>query len=106
MRKCMELRSFNVARVYTDCVKCCIGEDLGVNKEQLSQHTTDIKDMCSQIAVYNGWTLVATANIRKDGEVWTPYLQIVEMLIRLGRKIGVVEYEGKLKPDTIVTIKV
>ena len=102
----MELRSFNVERVYKDCVRCCIGENLGVNKEQLVQHTADIKDMCSQLAVYNGWTLLATANIRKDGEIWTPYLQIVEMLIRMGKRIGVVEYEGKLNADTIITIKV
>lgn len=101
----MELRSYNVERVYKDCVKCCIGEDLGVNKEQLAQHTEDIKDMCSQIAVYKGWTLLATANIRKDGEIWTPYLQIVEMLIRMGKRIGILEYTGNLKADTIILLK-
>ena len=102
----MELRSYNVEKIYRACVICSIGEDLGVNKEQLALHTEDIKDMCSQIAVYKGWTLLTTANIRKDGETWTPYLQIVEMLMRMGKKIGVVEYEGKLNADTVLTIKV
>ena len=100
----MELRSYNVERVYKDCVKCCIGEDLGINKEQLSLHTEDIKDMCSQIALWNGWTLLAFANIRKDGEIWTPYLQIVEMLIRMGKRIGVVDYMGKLTATTVIKV--
>lgn len=99
----MELRSYNVERVYKDCVKCRIGNELGVYKEQLERHKEDIKSMCSQIAHYNGWTLLAMANIRKDGETWTPYLQIVEMLILLGAKIGVLSFEGQLKGATKIT---
>lgn len=90
----MELRSYNVERVYKDCVKCRIGNEIGVDKEQLENHKEDIKSMCSQIAHYNGWTLLATANIRKDGEIWTPYLQIVEMLILLGAKVEVLQVES------------
>ena len=89
----MELRSYNVERVYKDCVKCRIGDSIGVDKEQLERHKEDIKSMCSQIAHYNGWTLLATANIRTDGEVWTPYMQIIEMLILLGVKIEVLRLE-------------
>ena len=55
----MELRSYNVERVYKDCVKCRIGDSIGVDKEQLERHKEDIKSMCSQIAHYNGWTLLA-----------------------------------------------
>ena len=50
----MELRSYNVERVYKDCVKCRIGDSIGVDKEQLERHKEDIKSMCSQIAHYNG----------------------------------------------------
>ena len=89
----MELRSYNVERVYKDCVKCRIGDSIGVDKEQLERHKEDIKSMCSQIAHYNGWTLLAAANIRTDGEVWTPYMQIIEMLILLGVKIEVLRLE-------------
>lgn len=92
--------------IYKECVKCCIGEEIGINKELFEQHKEDIKSMCSQLGNYNGWTLLAAANVRVDGEIWTPYLQIVEMLIRMGKRIGAVEYEGRLNADTIITIKV
>ena len=100
----MELRSFNVERIYKESVKCIIGDDLGVDKVELEKNTPFIKDMLSQIKTYEGCTPLLCCNIRKDYEVWTPYLQIVEMLIRMGKKIGCVEYEGKLKPKTIIKI--
>ena len=102
----MELRSYNVERVYKDCVKFRIGNDLGVNKPELLLREAEIKSMIKQIARSNGKTILSMANLRTDGETWTPYLQIVEMLIRMGRKMGVVEYEGRLSVDTIITIKV
>lgn len=102
----MELRSYNVERVYQDCVICSIGENLGVRKFPLTVHKEDIVDMLRQIETKKGMTTFQTCNLRKDGETWTPYLQIVEMLIRLGKKIGAVEYEGTLSVDTIITIKV
>jgi len=30
----MELRSYNVERIYSECVKCSIGNDLGINMEK------------------------------------------------------------------------
>lgn len=102
----MELRSYNVERVYRDCVICAFGEALGIRKPALAENMSNIMDMLSQIETSDGKAPLQTCNLRKDGETWTPYLQIVEMLIRLGRKIGAVEYEGKLNADTIITIKV
>lgn len=96
----MELRSYNVERVYKDCVKCRIGNEIGVDKDKLESHKADIKSMCSQIARWKGHTYLVTANIRKDGETWTPYLQIIEMLILLGAKIGVLSFEGQLNENT------
>lgn len=100
----MELRSFNVERVYKESVKCVIGEELGVDKERLKENTPAIKDMLSQIRTLEGYAHLCACNRRKDDEIWTPYLQIVEMLIRMGAKIGCVEYAGKLKPDTLIKI--
>ena len=102
----MELRSYNVERVYKECVLCTLGEDLGVNKLRLEENKENIISMLKQIDTKEGKTVFQIANLRKDGETWTPYLQIVEMLIRLGRRIKAVEYEGKLQWDTIITIKV
>ena len=102
----MELRSFNVERIYKDCVICTLGEDIGIRKLKLEECKADIIDMLQQVETQNGKTTFQTCNLRKDGETWTPYLQIVEMLIRLGRKIKAVEYEGRLDVDTIITIKV
>ena len=62
--------------------------------------------MLKQIETVDGRTIFRMCNLRTDGETWTPYLQIVEMLIRLGKKIGAVEYEGKLNSDTVINIKV
>lgn len=101
----MELRSYNVERIYKECVICNIGEDLGV-KKVIEYYKPDIISMLKQIETKDGKVTLQTCNLRKDGETWTPYLQIVEMLMRMGRRIGVVEYEGKLNADTIITIKV
>lgn len=101
----MELRSYNVERIYKECVICVIGEDLGV-KKIIEFHKPDIISMLQQVQTQDGKAPLQVCNLRKDGETWTPYLQIVEMLMRMGRRIGVVEYEGKLNADTIITIKV
>ena len=99
----MELRSYNVERAYKDCVRCRIGNDLGVNKSELLLREAEIKSMIRQIARSNGKTILSMANLRTDGETWTPYLQIVEMLILLGVKIGVLSFEGPLNENTIIT---
>ena len=99
----MELRSYNVERAYNDCVRFRIGNDLGVNKPELLLREEDIKSMIKQIARSNGKTILSMANLRTDGETWTPYVQIVEMLILLGVKIGVLSFEGKLNENTIIT---
>lgn len=101
----VELRSYNVERVYKESVKCVIGEDLGVNKNKLTENITAIKEMLSQIKTTNGYVHLCACNRRKDDEIWTPYLQIVEMLIRMGAKIGYLKYEGKLKPETLIKIE-
>ena len=99
----MELRSFNVERIWQSVVKCVIGEELGVNKENLIAHKKDIESMIDQIDMDDeGNCPLLKCNKRKDGEIWTPYLQIVEMLIRMGRKIGVITYEGSLTKFTSV----
>ena len=101
----MELRSYNVERVWLESVKCVIGEDLGVDRDQLLNHKSDIESMVSQVQTTNeGLVIAKLFNVRRDGETWTPYFQIVEMLIRMGKKVGVLTYENKLTPDT--TIKV
>ena len=102
----MELRSYNVEKVYAESVKCRIGNDLGVDKESLERNIPNIKDMLFQIYTLNREVPFNRCNYRTDGEMWTPYLQIVEMLILLGKKIGCVEYDGELKPNTIITINI
>lgn len=99
----MELRSFNVERIWRSVVKCVIGEELGVDKEKLSMHKTDIESMIYQLYMdAEGDCPLLMCNKRKDGEIWTPYLQIVEMLIRMGRKIGIITYEGSLTKITLI----
>ena len=102
----MELRSFNVEWIYRDSVKCVIGEDLGVDKEKFAKYIPEIKEMLSQIKTVRGSVHLCVCNKRKDGETWTPYLQIVEMLIRMGAKAGYVKYTGRLRPETLIKIKV
>lgn len=98
----MELRSFNVEKIWKEVVKCVIGEDVGVNKKELVSYETDIDSMIDQIDMDEECCPFAACNKRKDGETWTPYLQIVEMLIRLGKKVGAVEYNDPLKEDTMI----
>ena len=107
----MELRSFNVELVWHESVKCRLKDDLGVNKEILEQHREDVYDMLTQIdwfvsPVIGGAPIYGKVlwgcNIRKDGEIWTSYLQIIEMLILLGKTLGYITYEGTL--DKNITI--
>lgn len=98
----MELRSYNVERVYNTCVRCRIGDDIGVNKTELLLHKPSIKSMLRQVARLDGKVILSMANLRTDGEIWTPYLQIVEMLILLGNKIGVISFEGKLTSKSVI----
>lgn len=100
----MELRSFNVERIYKESVKCVIGEDLGIDKNKFNENVPAIKEMLSQIKTINGCAHLCACNRRTDDEIWTPYLQIVEMLIRMGARIGCVEYTGKLRPESLIKI--
>lgn len=100
----MELRSFNVERIYKESVKCIISEDLGIDRTKFNENVPAIKEMLSQIKTTDGYAHLCACNRRTDGEVWTPYLQIVEMLIRMGAKIGCVKYMGKLKPESLIKI--
>ena len=100
----MELRSFNVERIYKESVKCIIGEDLGIDKTKFNENVPAIKEMLSQIKTTDGYAHLCACNKRTDDEIWTPYLQIVEMLIRMGAKIGCVKYKGKLKPESLIKI--
>lgn len=102
----VELRSFNVERIYKESVKCSIGEDLGIDKDKFAENVPAIKEMLSQIKTINGFAHLCACNRRKDDEIWTPYLQIVEMLIRMGHKIGCVKYTGKLRPETLIKIMI
>lgn len=100
----MELRSYNVERIYKESVKCVVGEELGIDKEKFNENVPAIKDMLSQVKTVNGFVHLCACNRRKDDEIWTPYLQIVEMLIRMGAKIGCVRYTGRLKAETLLQI--
>lgn len=100
----MELRSYNVERIYKESVKCVVGEELGIDKEKFNENAPAIKDMLSQVKTVNGFVHLCACNRRKDGEIWTPYLQIVEMLIRMGAKIGCIRYTGRLKAETLLQI--
>ena len=100
----MELRSYNVEHIYKDAVKCRIGTDLGIDKKAFKKAAPDIKDMLSQIETLNGEAHLCACNKRKDGETWTPYLQIVEMLILMGKKLGLVQFESPLKETTLIKI--
>lgn len=100
----MELRTGNVIRIWHECVKCRIGEDISVNVS-FKEKEDDIRDMLSQVDTDNGYAPLCMCNRRKDGEVWTPYLQIVEMLIRMGAKMGYVRYDGNLETTKMIYIK-
>ena len=102
----MELRSFNVEKIWQESVKCVIGDDLGIDKSKFEENVPVIKEMLSQVRTVDSFAHLCACNKRTDGETWTPYLQIVEMLIRMGAKIGCVKYTGRLKPETLVKIVV
>ena len=102
----MELRSYNVEKVWSESVKCSIGENLGIDKDKFKENVPAIKEMLSQVQTVDGYAHLCACNKRTDGETWTPYLQIVEMLIRMGYKLGCVKYTGKLKPETLIKIVV
>lgn len=93
-------------RIYKESVKCVIGEDLGIDKDKFNENVPAIKEMLSQIKTINGCAHLCACNRRTDDEIWTPYLQIVEMLIRMGARIGCVEYTGKLRPESLIKIVV
>ena len=96
----MELRSYNVERVYAECVKCRIGDEIGINSEALKNNEGNIRSMLSQVYTLDGTAPLALCHTRTDGEVWTPYLQIVEMIILLGEKIGGVSFTRPLNETT------
>lgn len=101
----IELRSYNVERIWHETAICTIGNEVGVHRKELDKHTPAIRDMVSQIETdKDGNVPLMFCNHRKDGELWTPYLQIVEMLIRLGKTIGCVSWEGNLNSETIIHI--
>ena len=100
----MELRSYNVEYVYLHGVTVAIGDDIGVIKD-FSTFEEDLKSMIDQIATDNGGRVPFNkCHIREDGEMWTPYLQIVKMLILMGKRIGKVEFESPLTEQTIIRI--
>lgn len=100
----MELRSTNVQRIWKETVLCVIGEDLGINKQKFEENKSNIKSMLSQIKTEDGYAYCCDCHIRTDGEQWTPYIQIIEMLLRMGKKIGCVKYVGVLKEHTLIKI--
>lgn len=98
----MELRSFNVEKVWRDVVKVRFGNNIGVDKDALSAYEDDIRDMVHQLDRKEG--KAREFFIRSDGESWTPYMQIIEMLLLLGAKLGYVEIEGELNSTTNIKI--
>lgn len=100
----MELRSFNVERIYLETTQGC-PMDGPAFSETLAERKEEIKDMLSQVHTdESGSNELWLCNTRKDGEVWTPYLQIVRMLINMGHALGLVSYEGALEATTKVKI--
>ena len=45
----MELRSYNVERIFKDCTTCVLGNLVGTRKEELEKYAADILDMIRQI---------------------------------------------------------
>ena len=99
----MELRTYNVEDIWFTHVIIEMDEELGVQKSFWSQ-IENLKDMLSQIQSENGSFILSRGHIRKDGEQWTPYLQIIKMLVLMGKKSGLVSYEGKLLSDTKINL--
>lgn len=101
----MELRNFNVEKVYKKVVKCVIGDKIGVN-DNFNSEIENIRSMISQVDVVNGEFLLMRGHIRKDGEQWTPFLQPVIMLVQLAKRAHLVDYEGNLKPTSVIKVLV
>ena len=101
----MELRSYNVEKVWNACVKCRLKNSIGVDKQAFQDHIQDINDMVNQIYTEGRCIKLRFANVRKDYEIWTPYLQIVEMLILMGARTGVLKFDGDLNEDTLIIIE-
>jgi hypothetical protein len=99
----MELRSYNVEKVWREVVTVRMGNGIGVRRELLTQHTEDIKDMLGQLAYKKNMAMYF--NTRADGETWTPYMQIVEMLLLMGERIGCVKIHGNLSAKSLVEIQ-
>ena len=100
----MELRTYNVQRVYKDVVKVVVQDKVGVN-ENFDKYIPQIKDMISQVRVdFRNTFPLSMGHIRKDGEQWTPYLQPVIMLVQLANRAKLVSYEGRLTPMTIIKV--
>ena len=96
----MELRSFNVERVYSECV-VNVGKDKAFVKAKLTEHKSDIADMVSQLAWNNNEIVFQFACFRADGEKWTPYLQIIKMLFVLAKKINIVTF-AELNENSVI----
>lgn len=98
----MELRCYNVKEIWHECVKCRIGDDIGIYADKFELRKEDIKSMVSQIKNDHGETYCCECHIRQDGEQWTPYRQIVEMLILMGAKAGVLHFCGSLVDNPLI----
>ena len=94
----MELRTYNVTKVYFRCVRVTIGDEIGVNKDKVQEHLVDIKSMVEQLPK---GVPMKECHIRTDGEQWTPYLQVVTMIVLLGIHIGVLK-KKPISPDMIL----
>lgn len=99
-----ELRSFNVASIYNECVLCRIGNSIGV-KSTFYERKNEIVEMVSQLSLGNHGAPLNVLHKRTDGEQWTPYLQMVEILILMAYKLNIVTFTGKLKASTIIKLK-
>lgn len=62
--------------------------------EKLNEKADVVKDLLSQIDYPGEETRIEFLNVRKDGEIWTPYLQIVMALLQMGEALGVVKFSG------------
>lgn len=81
----MELRSYNVEKVF---VECLVSEDTvnpQFDEEKISSRKNDIVSMLEQLEPAKEMSLMLH---RKDEEVWTRSLQIIKMLLTLGEAIG------------------
>ena len=75
----MELRSYNVEEVYLNW------------KKNHKLDTESVKDLFNQLEVVDETNKMV---YRKDGEVWTNKLQIIDMLVEMGVQSGVCKVEN------------